>query len=111
MKYIHTLNLLLNSALLTRVTKYKSISANVCSRQRISYDFSTCTDSLKIPLIRSVCTTLNTCEIWGTICVNPEGNYVWLTIIVLDFYAASQTIVVLPSMFTYMQFAQLEKCI
>ena len=82
MKYIHIPNFVLNNVLLTRVTKYKYIGHcksddlsdddDMARRYRQMYaqgnallrTFIMCTDSVKITLFRSFCTSLYTCELW-----------------------------------------------
>ena len=82
MKDIHIPNFLLNNVLLTRVTKYNYLGH--CISDDLSDDddmarqyrqiyaqgnallrkFCMCTESVKITLFRSFCTSLYTCELW-----------------------------------------------
>ena len=82
MKDIHIPNFLLNNVLLTRVTKYKylghcisddlSDDDDMARQYRQIYaqgnallrNFFMCTESVKITLFRSFCTSLYTCELW-----------------------------------------------
>ena len=81
MKDIHIPNFLLNNVLLTRVTKYKYLGHcisdardddDMARQYRQSYaqgnallrKFFMCTESVKITLFRSFCTSLYTCELW-----------------------------------------------
>ena len=82
MKDIHIPNFLLNNVLLTRVTKYKylghcisddlSDDDDMARQYRQIYaqgnallrNFFRCTESVKITLFRSFCTSLYTCELW-----------------------------------------------
>ena len=82
MKYINIPNFLLNNVLLTRVTKYKNLGHcisddlsdddNMARQYRQIYaqgnallrNNCMCTESVKITLFRSFCTSLYTCELW-----------------------------------------------
>ena len=82
MKYINIPNFLLNNVLLTRVTKYKNLGHCISDVLSDDDDMARqyrqiyaqgnallrnncmCTESVKITLFRSFCTSLYTCELW-----------------------------------------------
>ena len=64
MKDIHIPNFVLNNVLLTRVTKYKYLGQIYAEGNALLRNIFMCTESVKITLFRSCCTSLYTCELW-----------------------------------------------